>query len=342
MSHPTLAGCTSRPGTCPRRHPADGGRLHASARRGTGSRGQRRPVRRHRRQPGRGDRQRDHADLAESCGCTSAQHSRRACHHASGSMSALPGRIRAGRSPLASHRCSRSELKTPSLRALVPTSSTARMSRLMKQALPAAEHTHHSTSAAPAAAAAAVGYRHAAGEVHGCLHAGHPVGAGDSRVDASHPACRGTPWSRRERGRARNSSSAIAGNELASETVPPIEPPIIAGNRKLAEPASTWNVGLRGEEVPRSRWTRCPSSRAMLGCPARRRTSSGRGVTPQNPGALYEEDRDPRGIRERGEVPVEDLVGHLLAEIARGRTRPKSAPRSAAAARKRSASRCAS
>src|SRR5665811_2282677 len=33
----------------------------------------------------------------------------------------------------------------------------------------------------------------------------------------------------------------MLGNELASETVPPTEPFIMAGSRKLAEPASTWS-----------------------------------------------------------------------------------------------------
>ena len=36
----------------------------------------------------------------------------------------------------------------------------------------------------------------------------------------------------------------MSGKVLASDTVPPSEPPIIAASRKFAEPASTWNDSL--------------------------------------------------------------------------------------------------
>ena len=78
----------------------------------------------------------------------------------------------------------------------------------------------------------------------------------------------------------------MLGNELASETVPPTEPFIMAGNRKLAEPASTWKESL-------SNWRNCSMPLEALsfmpaipGWPASRPASAGDTVTPQKPGAL--------------------------------------------------------
>jgi len=73
---------------------------------------------------------------------------------------------------------------------------------------------------------------------------------------------------------------------LASDTVPPGEPPSIARNRKLAEPARTWKDGLsRGRKfsIPLAALSFIPT---MFGWAARRQTSSGLSVMPQNPGAL--------------------------------------------------------
>ena len=83
-----------------------------------------------------------------------------------------------------------------------------------------------------------------------------------------------------------NSRNATDGNAFASDTVPPAEPPIIAGKRKLADPASTWNdADWSGRKcsMPLEALSFMPT---MFGCTASRATSAALRVTPQNPGAL--------------------------------------------------------
>src|ERR1017187_5264811 len=59
-------------------------------------------------------------------------------------------------------------------------------------------------------------------------------------------SCKGAPFRSSRACPHRNSSRASSGNELARDTAPPTEPPIMAANRKLADPArpgklSDWN-----------------------------------------------------------------------------------------------------
>ena len=286
---------------------------------------ERRPVGGHRRESRRGDGQGDDADLGRGLAAP-----RRSIRGAPATISRArcppcPGR-RGGarRSRCVSQRFSRSGLKTPSLRALVPT-SMARMSRLTGAGPRREERPERRIRGRLSGSSGRRGMppRNPARFIAAFTPATPwvPEIASLMRLTRS---CSGMPLaSSPSAARASNSWRASAGNELASDTVPPGEPPIIAGKRKLAEPASTWKDGLskgRKFSIPLAALSFIPT---MFGCAGQAADQLGAERDAAEPRGVVEEERDARAVGERGEVAVEDLVGHLLPEVARGQHQPE-------------------
>ena len=115
----------------------------------------------------------------------------------------------------------------------------------------------------------------------------------------------------------------MPGNELASETVPPTEPFIMAGNRKLADPASTWNESLsncRNCSMPLEALSFMPT---IPGWAASRPASAGDDRHAAEPRRVVDQQREGRSVRQGGEVAEQHIVGHLLPEISGRQDQPE-------------------